>query len=103
MEYFFKYMLPMIPIITSTVMVVALVSNQKSQRAERKPEAETSIQVGRVEIGALSLNFTVNSKVPSDHGPRPYWFPGSPVGLGTGAELLQPPKETKREGHWHII
>lgn len=62
MGKFFKFMLPMILILTSIVMVVALVAYQKSQRAERKPETEQAILVDTINAEVVSLNFTVNSQ-----------------------------------------
>lgn len=62
MQRFFKFMLPLILIISSIVMVVALVAYQKSKRAERKPETEQAILVDTIDAEVVSLNFVVNSQ-----------------------------------------
>ncbi|MFC1701854.1 efflux RND transporter periplasmic adaptor subunit [Pseudomonadota bacterium] len=55
-------MLPLILIIGSVLVVIALVVWQKSQSAERKPDAEKAVLVETIEAEIVSLNFTVNSQ-----------------------------------------
>jgi RND family efflux transporter MFP subunit len=62
MGKFFKFMLPLILIIGSVLVVIALVAWQKSQSAERKPDAEKAVLVETIEAEIVSLNFTVNSQ-----------------------------------------
>jgi RND family efflux transporter MFP subunit len=62
MGKFFKFMLPLILIMTSIVLVVALVAYKKSQRAERKPETAQAILVDTVDAEVISLNLTVRSQ-----------------------------------------
>lgn len=62
MRKFFKFMLPLILIVTSIIMVIALVAIQKSKNAERKPETEKAILVDTIEAEVVSLNFMVNSQ-----------------------------------------
>lgn len=62
MGKFFKFMLPLILIIGSVLVVIALVVWQKSQSAERKPDAEKAVLVETIEAEIVSLNFTVNSQ-----------------------------------------
>jgi len=62
MGKFFKFMLPLILIMTSIVMVIALVAYKKSQRAERKPEATQAILVDTVKAEVVSLNLIVSSQ-----------------------------------------
>ena len=62
MAKFFKFMLPLILIIGSVLIVIALVAWQKSQSAERKPETEKAVMVETIEDEVVSLNFTVNSQ-----------------------------------------
>ena len=62
MGKFFKFMLPLILIIGSVLVVIALVLWQKSQSAERKPDAEKAVLVETIEAEVVSLNFTVNSQ-----------------------------------------
>ena len=62
MGKFFKFMLPLILIIGSVLVVVALVTYQKSQTAERKDDTEKAVLVDTIEAEVVSLNFTVNSQ-----------------------------------------
>ena len=62
MGKFFKFMLPLILIITSILVVVALIAWQKSQRAERKPETTQAILVDTIVVEVTSLNLVVNSQ-----------------------------------------
>ena len=62
MGKFFKFMLPLILIIGSVLVVVALVVWQKSQNAERKPDTEKAVLVEIIEAEVVSLNFSVNSQ-----------------------------------------
>lgn len=62
MSKFFKFMLPLILIVTSIIMVIALVAIQKSKNAERKPETEKAVLVDIIEAEVVSLNFIVNSQ-----------------------------------------
>jgi len=62
MGKFLKFMLPLILIITSIVIVIALVAYKNSQRAERKPESTQAILVDTVEAEVVSLNLIVSSQ-----------------------------------------
>jgi RND family efflux transporter MFP subunit len=62
MGKFFKFMLPLILIVTSIVLVVALVAYKKSQRSERKPEISQAVLVDTIIAEVTSLNLVVNSQ-----------------------------------------
>ena len=62
MKKFFKFILPLILIVGSIFVVVALVVFQKSQTAERKDETEKAVLVDTIEAEVVSLNFTINSQ-----------------------------------------
>jgi len=62
MREFFKFVLPLILILTSIVLVVALVAYKKSQRAERKPETTQAVLVDTVTAEVVSLNLVVSSQ-----------------------------------------
>lgn len=62
MRKFFKFMLPLMLIIGSVLVVIAMIAWQKSQSAERKPETEKAILVETIEAEVVSLNFKVNSQ-----------------------------------------
>ena len=62
MGKFFKFMLPLILIVGSVLVVIALVAFQKSQTADRKTETENAVLVDTVEAQVVSLNFTINSQ-----------------------------------------
>jgi RND family efflux transporter MFP subunit len=62
MAKFFKFMLPLILIIGSVLVVIAMVAWQKSQSAERKPETAKAILVETIEAEVVSLNFKVSSQ-----------------------------------------
>lgn len=62
MREFFKFMLPLILIIGSVFVVLALVAYQKSQTAERKEDTKKAVLVDTIEAEVVSLNFTVNSQ-----------------------------------------
>jgi len=62
MAKFLKFMLPLILIIGSVLVVIALVIWQKSQSAEKKPDTEKAVLVDTIEAEVVSLNFTVNSQ-----------------------------------------
>jgi RND family efflux transporter MFP subunit len=62
MGKFFKLMLPMILIITSILIVVALVAYKGAQSAKRKPAIEKAVLVDTIEAEVVSLNFSVNSQ-----------------------------------------
>jgi len=62
MGKFFKFVLPLILILVSIGLVVALVAFKKSQRAERKPETTQAILVNTIEAEVTSLNLIVNSQ-----------------------------------------
>ena len=62
MGNFFKFTLPLILIVTSIIMVIALVVIQKSKSAERKPDTEKAVLVDIIEAEVVSLNFTVDSQ-----------------------------------------
>jgi len=62
MGKFFKFILPLILIMVSIAMVVALVAYKKSQRAERKPETTQAILVDTVIAEVVSLNLIISSQ-----------------------------------------
>lgn len=62
MRKFFKFILPLLLILGSVAMVIALVIFQKSQSAERKPDVSKAVLVDTIEAEVVSLNFTVNSQ-----------------------------------------
>ncbi len=62
MGKFFKFMLPLILIITSILVVVALVAYKNSQRAERKPDTTQAILVDTIDAEVISLNLVVSSQ-----------------------------------------
>lgn len=62
MRKFFKFMLPLILIIGSVFIVIALVAYQSSQTAERKDETKKAVLVDTIEAEVVSLNFTVSSQ-----------------------------------------
>jgi RND family efflux transporter MFP subunit len=62
MGKFFKFVLPLILIVGSVLVVVALVAFKESQTAERKPETEKAILVDTIDAKVVSLNFAINSQ-----------------------------------------
>lgn len=62
MEKFFRLTLPLILIITSALVVAALVTYKQSQRAERKPETSQAILVDIIKAEVVSLNLVVSSQ-----------------------------------------
>ncbi len=62
MKKFLKKVLPLILVLGSIMVVVALVAYQGSQRSERKPETEKAILVDTIEAEVVSLNFLVSSQ-----------------------------------------
>ena len=62
MKNFFKFMLPLILVLSSVLVVIALIALQSSKRAERKPETNKAVLVDTIEAEVVSLNFTVNSQ-----------------------------------------
>jgi len=62
MKKFFKFMLPLILVLTSILLVVVLVAIQGSQKAERKEDAQRAVLVNTIEAEVTSLNFTVESQ-----------------------------------------
>lgn len=58
----FKFILPLILIIGSVLVVIALVAWQKTQTAERKTDTEKAVLVDTIEAEVVSLNFSVNSQ-----------------------------------------
>ena len=62
MNKFFKLTLPLILIVASILVVIALVALQNTQRAERKTETQKAVLVDTIEAEVTSLNFTVNSQ-----------------------------------------
>ena len=62
MEKFFKFMLPLILIVTSIIIVVAMVAFKKSQRPERKPETSQALLVDTIVAEITSMNLTVSSQ-----------------------------------------
>jgi len=62
MKKFFRFMLPLILLIGSILVVITLVTWQKSKSAERKPETDKAILVDTIEAEVVSLNFSINSQ-----------------------------------------
>jgi RND family efflux transporter MFP subunit len=62
MARFFKFMLPLILVIVSIVLVIAMVTFKNSQRAERKPDVTQAVLVDVIEAEIQSLNLVVNSQ-----------------------------------------
>jgi RND family efflux transporter MFP subunit len=62
MGKFFKLMLPLILIIISILIVIALVAYEETKSAERKPETEKAVLVDVIKAEVVSLNFSVNSQ-----------------------------------------
>ena len=62
MGKFFKFMLPLILIVVSILIVIALVAYKQSQQAERKPETDKAVLVDVIEAEVVSLNFMVDSQ-----------------------------------------
>lgn len=62
MRRFFKFMLPLILIMGSVFIVIALVAYQSSQTVERKDDAKKAVLVDTIEAEVVSLNFTVSSQ-----------------------------------------
>ncbi len=62
MGKFFKFIFPLLLIVGSIVVVIALVAYSKSQRAERKPEGEQAVLVDVIPAELTSLNFIVRSQ-----------------------------------------
>ena len=62
MRKFFKFLLPLILIMGSILMVIALVAYKNSQRAERKPDTTQAILVDTINAEVVSLNLTVASQ-----------------------------------------
>ncbi|MGA9574272.1 MAG: efflux RND transporter periplasmic adaptor subunit [Lysobacterales bacterium] len=62
MKKFFKFMLPLILIIGSILVVIALASWQKSKSAERKTDIVKAVLVDTIDAEVVSLNFSVKSQ-----------------------------------------
>lgn len=62
MRKFLKFILPLILIVASMAVVIALVAIQKSKSAERKPEIDKAVLVDVIEAEVRSLNFSVESQ-----------------------------------------
>lgn len=62
MQKFLKYALPPMLVVGSIILVIALVTYQKSQRADRKPDVDQALLVDTVVAEVESLNFTVESQ-----------------------------------------
>ena len=62
MKKFFKFMLPLILVLSSVLVVIGLIALQSSKRAERKPETNKAVLVDTIEAQVVSLNFSVNSQ-----------------------------------------
>lgn len=62
MKKFFKFMLPLILVITSILLVVGLIAFQGTQRAERKDDTQKAVLVETIKAEVTSLNFMVNSQ-----------------------------------------
>ena len=59
---FFKFILPLILIIGSIGVVIALVTYQNSKRVERKDDTNKAVLVDVIEAEVVSLNFSVESQ-----------------------------------------
>lgn len=59
---FFKFVLPLFLIIGSIVVVIALVTYQKSKSVERKDDTNKAVLVDVIEADVVSLNFSVESQ-----------------------------------------
>jgi len=62
MKKFFKFVLPLLLIIGSVLVVVALVAWQNSKSAERKPDTGKAVLVETIDAEVVSLKFTVESQ-----------------------------------------
>ena len=62
MRTFFKFMLPVLLIVTSIILVAALVVYKQSQRPERKPDTSQAVLVDTIVAEITSLNLTVSSQ-----------------------------------------
>lgn len=62
MKNFFRFMLPLLLIVGSVLVVIALASWQKSKSAERKPDTNRAVLVETIEAEVVSLNFTIRSQ-----------------------------------------
>lgn len=62
MGKFFKFMLPLILIVISITVVIALVAYKRSQRAERKPETAQATLVDTITAELVSLNLIIESQ-----------------------------------------
>jgi RND family efflux transporter MFP subunit len=62
MQKFFKFVLPVLLVVTSIAVVAVLVVLQKGKGAERKPDVEQGILVDAITAEVSSLNFTVTSQ-----------------------------------------
>ncbi len=62
MEKFFKFMLPMILIVTSIVIVIALVAYKNTKEPERRPDISQAVLVETIIAEVTSLNLTVSSQ-----------------------------------------
>jgi RND family efflux transporter MFP subunit len=62
MQKFFKFMLPVILIVTSIVIVIAMVAYKNTQEPERKPDISQAVLVETIIAEVTSLNLTVSSQ-----------------------------------------
>ncbi len=62
MGKFFKFILPLVLVIGSIIIVVALVAIQKSKSAERKDDTQKAVLVDTIVAEVVSLNFKVESQ-----------------------------------------
>ncbi len=62
MEKFFRLMLPLLLIVGSVLVVIALASWQKSKSADRKPDTNRAVLVETIEAEVVSLNFSIRSQ-----------------------------------------
>jgi RND family efflux transporter MFP subunit len=62
MGKFFKFILPLVLVIGSIIIVVALVAIQKSKSAERKDDTQKAVLVDTIVAEVVSLNFIVESQ-----------------------------------------
>ena len=58
MGKFFKLMLPLILIVTSILIIIALVAYKGAKSVERKPETEKAVLVDTIEARVVSLKFS---------------------------------------------
>jgi RND family efflux transporter MFP subunit len=62
MSKFFKFILPLVLILGSVLVVIALIAYQNSQRVERKDDTNKAVLIDVIEAEVVSLNFSVESQ-----------------------------------------